>query len=66
MPFVVTKPGADLGVDEMIEFCREKIAGYKIPRQLQVVEELPRNPSGKILKKILREPFWEGLSRDIG
>ena len=66
LAFVVTKPGADLGVDEMIEFCREKIAGYKIPRQLQVVEELPRNPSGKILKKILREPFWKGRSRDIG
>ena len=50
----------------MIEFCREKIAGYKIPRQLQLVDELPRNPSGKILKKELRKPYWEGANRDIG
>ena len=66
LAFVVTKPGADRGAVVMIEFCREKIAGYKIPRQLQLVDELPRNPSGKILKKILREPFWEGRGRDIG
>ena len=66
LAFVVTKPGLDLTLEEMIDFCRDKIAGYKIPRQLEIVEELPRNPSGKILKKILRKPFWEGVERDIG
>jgi len=50
----------------LIEFCREKIAGYKIPRQLKIVDELPRNPSGKILKKILREPYWKDQGRSIG
>jgi acyl-CoA synthetase (AMP-forming)/AMP-acid ligase II len=49
----------------MIEFCRDKIAGYKIPRQMEIVDELPRNPSGKILKKILREPFWKNADRNI-
>tara|TARA_R110002124_G_scaffold11952_3_gene56706 strand:- start:10334 stop:11887 length:1554 start_codon:yes stop_codon:yes gene_type:complete len=66
LAFVVTKPGMTLIVEEMVEFCRDKIAGYKIPRQLQIVDELPRNPSGKILKKILRQPYWENRDRDIG
>jgi acyl-CoA synthetase (AMP-forming)/AMP-acid ligase II len=66
LAFVVARDGQTLALDEMIEFCRDKIAGYKIPRQLQIVEELPRNPSGKILKKDLRKPFWEGVDRNIG
>jgi acyl-CoA synthetase (AMP-forming)/AMP-acid ligase II len=66
LAFVVLKPGKSLAVNELVEFCRDKIAGYKIPRQLEIVEELPRNPSGKILKKILREPYWEGKDRGIG
>jgi acyl-CoA synthetase (AMP-forming)/AMP-acid ligase II len=66
LAYVVTKPGMSLTVEEMIDFCRDKIAGYKIPRQLKIVDELPRNPSGKILKKILRVPYWEGVDRKIG
>jgi len=66
LAFVVTKPGMSLTADQMIEFCRDKIAGFKIPRQLEIIDELPRNPSGKILKKVLRVPYWEGRSRDIG
>jgi acyl-CoA synthetase (AMP-forming)/AMP-acid ligase II len=66
LAFVVTKPGTSLDIETMIAFCRDKIAGYKIPRQLQVVKELPRNPSGKILKKILREPYWQDQGRDVG
>jgi acyl-CoA synthetase (AMP-forming)/AMP-acid ligase II len=66
LAFVVLKPGAELGVEEMISFCRDKIAGYKIPRLLEILEEMPRNPSGKILKKELRKPYWEGVNRNIG
>jgi acyl-CoA synthetase (AMP-forming)/AMP-acid ligase II len=66
LAIVVTKPGMTLSVEEIIDFCRDEIAGYKIPRQLEIVEELPRNPSGKILKKLLREPYWEGVTRKIG
>ena len=66
LAFVVTKPGMSLAVEEMIEFCRDQIAGYKIPRRLEIVDELPRNPSGKILKKVLREPYWKGAGREIG
>ena len=66
LAFVVTNPEMTLSTEEMVEFCRDKIAGYKIPRQLQIVDELPRNPSGKILKKVLREPYWEASGRGIG
>lgn len=66
LAFVVLETGSELSLETMIAFCREHIAGYKIPRRLEIVEELPRNPSGKILKKILRAPYWEGRERDIG
>ena len=66
LAFIVTKPDASLTLEELIEFCRDKIAGYKIPRQMELIDELPRNPSGKILKKILREPYWERAGRNVG
>ena len=62
----VLKPGQSLTIEELIEFCRSRIAGYKIPRQMKIVDVLPRNPSGKVLKKDLRKPYWEGVDRQIG
>ncbi|WP_297602036.1 long-chain-fatty-acid--CoA ligase [Mycobacterium sp.] len=55
------------GVDpaDIIEFCRRHLAGFKCPRTVDFVSELPRNASGKILKTQLREPFWRGRSRGI-
>ena len=66
LAFVVLKPDRVFELEAMIEFCRERIAGYKIPRQLEIIPEMPRNPSGKILKKDLRKPYWEGIERRIG
>ncbi|MFT4613608.1 MAG: acyl-CoA synthetase (AMP-forming)/AMP-acid ligase II [Bacteroidia bacterium] len=66
LAFIVTTPDGSISAQELVEFCRDKIAGYKIPRQMELIDELPRNPSGKILKKILREPYWDGGSRSIG
>lgn len=63
---VVLAPEQSLSIDEIVEFCRDKIAGYKIPRQLKIIDLLPRNPSGKLLKKELRAPYWEGSDRGIG
>ena len=60
------KQGASLTQDEMLQFSREKIAGYKIPRALKIVDALPRNASGKILKTALRDPYWAGRGRSIG
>ncbi|TXS95272.1 long-chain-fatty-acid--CoA ligase [Parahaliea maris] len=62
---LVLKPGQHLEAGEMVEFLRGKLAGYKIPRQLKIYDVLPRNPSGKILKKDLRSEFWEGRERQI-
>jgi long-chain acyl-CoA synthetase len=52
--------------DELIEFCREHIAGYKLPKGITFSEtELPKSGPGKILKRELRKPFWEGKQRGI-
>ena len=65
LAFVVLKPGAEFSNDSLIEFCRDKIAGYKIPRQLEIISELPRNATGKVLKTELRKPYWQGSDRSI-
>jgi acyl-CoA synthetase (AMP-forming)/AMP-acid ligase II len=51
--------------EELIAFARDRIAGYKVPKSVDFIEALPRNPSGKILKKDLREPFWAGRERNV-
>jgi fatty-acyl-CoA synthase len=62
---VVQKPGARATAEELIEHARKSLASYKRPRSVDFVAELPRNPSGKVLKKDLREPFWKGHSRRV-
>jgi len=51
--------------EEVMAFARTRIAGYKIPRSVDFVDELPRNPSGKILKRELRRPYWKGYDRQV-
>ena len=62
---VVKKPDATVTPEELIAFARERIAGYKTPRTVDFVEALPRTPTGKILKRELRKPFWEGQERQV-
>lgn len=62
---VVLKPGAEPDAASIIGFARERIAAYKCPKTVDFIEELPRNPSGKILKRELREPFWAGYDRKV-
>jgi acyl-CoA synthetase (AMP-forming)/AMP-acid ligase II len=50
---------------DIIAFCRRQLAGYKCPRTVDFVASLPRNPSGKILKTALREPYWQNRSRNV-
>jgi acyl-CoA synthetase (AMP-forming)/AMP-acid ligase II len=50
---------------EIIAFAREQLAAYKCPKTVDVVDALPRNPTGKILKKDLRKPHWEGSGRAV-
>jgi HIP---CoA ligase len=53
--FVVLRPGFGLTGAEVLTFCRERLANYKVPRQVEFRSGLPRNPSGKTLKRLLRE-----------
>jgi len=65
MAVCVCRDGREPKPDELIAFCRERLGGYKIPRRYQFVRELPRNASGKVLKRVLREPHWAGHARGV-
>jgi acyl-CoA synthetase (AMP-forming)/AMP-acid ligase II len=62
---VVRRPGAELTEQELIDWSRSRLAGYKRPRSVDFIEAIPRNPSGKILKRELREPYWAGQARRV-
>ena len=63
---VVRNEGADTSPAEIIAFARERLAGYKLPKSVDFATSLPRNPSGKLLKRELREPYWAGVDRRVG
>ena len=63
--FVVLKPGVDQDAQAIIDFTRTQIASYKCPKTVEYIDVLPRNPSGKVLRRELREPFWEGKRRAV-
>jgi long-chain acyl-CoA synthetase len=62
---VVKKPGIAVSAAELIDYARQRIAGYKVPRSVDFIDALPRNPSGKILKRELRKPYWQGRERQV-
>jgi long-chain acyl-CoA synthetase len=62
---VVTKEGHTLRSSDVVRHVRGKVAEFKVPRTVEFVNALPRNPAGKILKRQLREPYWRGLDRMI-
>jgi acyl-CoA synthetase (AMP-forming)/AMP-acid ligase II len=62
---VVKKPGAQLTPAELINWARERIAGYKLPKSVDFIEALPRNPTGKILKRELRKAYWSERKRQV-
>ena len=53
------------GLDGILRHCREHLADFKVPRQLFFVTEIPRTATGKVLKHVLREPYWRGYDRRI-
>jgi acyl-CoA synthetase (AMP-forming)/AMP-acid ligase II len=63
---VVLKPGAIADDASIIAWTKARIAGYKVPKSVDFIAELPRNPSGKILRRELREPYWAGRDRRVG
>ncbi len=62
---VVLKEGATASAEEITRFCGEYLAGYKKPKSVEFWTELPKNPTGKILKRVMREKYWKGTGRTI-
>ncbi len=63
---VVPRPGHVLDAGDVIAFARARLAGYKVPRSVSFAESLPHTGSGKILKRELREPYWQGHRTRVG
>lgn len=62
---VVLKQGTVASEVEILGFARERIAAFKVPKSVDFIEILPRNASGKVLKRDLREPYWAGRDRNV-
>ncbi len=61
----VARPGADLRADSLIAFARERLAHFKCPTVVEIRDALPRNETGKVMRRTLREPFWAGRDRRV-
>jgi long-chain acyl-CoA synthetase len=67
MACVTLRDGQSATAEELIEHCRERVANYKVPKQVEIVDgELPKSGTGKILKRALRDPYWQGQARRVG
>jgi long-chain acyl-CoA synthetase len=62
---VVRTEGGSVTEADLITFSREYLAGYKLPKSVNFATVLPRNPSGKLLKRELREPYWRDVDRQV-
>jgi acyl-coenzyme A synthetase/AMP-(fatty) acid ligase len=61
----VIKPGAFVSADELIAYARSKIAGFKIPKSVDFVQVLPRNATGKIMRRLIKETYWVDQPRGV-
>ena len=57
---MVLKPGSSVTVKELRDHCKERLARFKVPRDIHFRDSLPKGGTGKVLKAELREPFWKG------
>ncbi|MCI4643790.1 MAG: AMP-binding protein, partial [Hyphomonadaceae bacterium] len=63
---IVAKPGETPSPEDIIAWTKSRIASYKAPKSVDFTDLLPRNPSGKVLRRDLREPYWQGVERRVG
>lgn len=61
----VAKPGMEIEEGDVISYARDRIAPFKVPKSIDIIPEMPRNASGKILRRQLRAPYWEGQDRQV-
>ena len=59
------KQGMDISDKELIDSCKQRLARYKAPKSVEFVSALPKNPSGKTMKRELREKYWQGKERKV-
>jgi acyl-CoA synthetase (AMP-forming)/AMP-acid ligase II len=62
---LVVTDGSPVAADELIAHCRTLLAGYKCPKRIEFVEQLPRTATGKLQKFKLRDKFWQGYDRQV-
>jgi acyl-CoA synthetase (AMP-forming)/AMP-acid ligase II len=62
---VVLKQGMEASEAEIIDLCKERLANYKKPKSVEFRQELPKNPTGKILKRVIRSEYWKGRDRAV-
>ena len=63
--FVALREGSTVTPEQLIDYSREQLAHYKCPKSVEIVPALPRNPTGKVLKRELRAPYWDGRERQV-
>jgi acyl-CoA synthetase (AMP-forming)/AMP-acid ligase II len=62
---VVLREGQQASAGELMDFAKSSLAGFKAPKVIHIMNELPKTPVGKILRRVLREPYWQGQDRDV-
>jgi acyl-CoA synthetase (AMP-forming)/AMP-acid ligase II len=62
---VELNPGQSVTAEELIALCKARLGSVMAPKSVDFIASLPRSPVGKVLKKDLRKPFWEGVERKI-
>jgi len=62
---VVPTAGRSVTLEELAGFCRDRIASYKVPKSMDLVDALPLSAAGKVLKRELRKPYWAGQERGV-
>jgi long-chain acyl-CoA synthetase len=62
---VVLKPGREATEEEIVALCKENLASYKKPKSVEFRSQLPKSPTGKVLKRAIREEYWKGMERSV-
>jgi fatty-acyl-CoA synthase len=62
---IVPREGHSVDPESVIAWARQRIAGFKVPKSVDIIPALPRNPTGKIMRRALREPYWAQMDRQV-